>query len=78
MIYTALGGPVLGIFYKAVNTIDSMVGYKNDEYRYFGTAAARLDDAANFIPARLTALLMIAAAPLIGLNGKRAMAMWKL
>ena len=77
MFFMAIGGVPLGFLYKAINTMDSMVGYKNDEYRYFGTAAARLDDAANFIPARLTALLMIAAAPLIGLNGKRAMAMWK-
>ena len=67
----------MGFLYKAINTMDSMVGYKNDKYRYFGTAAARLDDVANFIPARLTALFMIAAAPLLGLDGKGAMAMWK-
>lgn len=62
MLYTALGGPVLGFVYKAVNTMDSMVGYKNDKYLYFGRAAAKLDDVVNFIPARISAYLMIAAA----------------
>ena len=61
MIYTFLGGPVLGLMYKAVNTMDSMVGYHNDRYEYFGKAAARLDDIVNFIPARLSALFMILA-----------------
>lgn len=65
MLYAALGGPVLGFLYKAVNTMDSMVGYKNDDYLYFGRAAAKLDDAANYIPARISACLMILAA-LIG------------
>lgn len=62
MLYTALGGPVLGFFYKAVNTMDSMVGYKNEKYLHFGRAAAKLDDFVNFIPARVSAWLMIAAA----------------
>ena len=62
MLYLAVGGPVLGFLYKAVNTMDSMIGYKNDEYLYFGRAAARLDDFANFLPARISAGLMIAAA----------------
>ena len=62
MIYTFLGGPVLGLMYKAVNTMDSMVGYHNDRYEYFGKAAARLDDIVNFIPARLSAGFMIMAA----------------
>lgn len=61
MIYTAIGGPVLGFFYKAVNTMDSMVGYKNDRYLYFGRAAAKLDDIVNFIPARISAVLMVIA-----------------
>ncbi|MCD8152506.1 MAG: cobalamin biosynthesis protein [Clostridiales bacterium] len=65
LIFLAVGGPVLGYFYKAVNTIDSMVGYKNERYRHFGTAAARLDDAVNFLPSRIAALLMIAAAGLL-------------
>lgn len=62
MLYTAIGGPVLGFVYKAVNTMDSMLGYKNDKYMYFGRFAARLDDVVNFIPARISAYLMIAAA----------------
>ncbi len=61
MLYLALGGPAAGFFYKAVNTMDSMVGYKNERYLYFGRAAARLDDVLNFIPSRLAALLMIAS-----------------
>ena len=61
-----LFGGIGGIFYKAVNTMDSMTGYKNARYRYFGTAAARLDDVMNFIPARLTALTMILACYLPG------------
>lgn len=56
-----LGGPVLGWIYKAVNTMDSMVGYKNDKYLYLGRAAAKLDDLLNFIPARLCAWVMIFA-----------------
>ena len=59
LIYLAIGGPVLGIAYKAINTMDSMVGYRNDKYIDFGRAAAKLDDVANFIPSRLSAWLMI-------------------
>jgi adenosylcobinamide-phosphate synthase len=66
LFYMILFGGIGGIFYKAVNTMDSMTGYKNARYRYFGTAAARLDDVMNFIPARLTALLMILACCLPG------------
>lgn len=65
MLYLAMGGPVLGFFYKAVNTMDSMVGYKNENYLYFGKAAAKLDDAVNYIPARISACLMIAVAFLL-------------
>lgn len=61
MLYTALGGPVLGFLYKAVNTMDSMIGYKNDRYLYFGRVAAKLDDVVNFVPARISACLMVAA-----------------
>lgn len=75
LFYMALGGPVLGWVYKAVNTMDSMVGYKNEKYYYFGFAAAKLDDLVNFIPARLSAFVMIAAAFLTGLDGKNA---WKI
>lgn len=79
MLYTALGGPVLGFFYKAINTMDSMVGYKNDKYLYFGKAAAKLDDVVNFIPARISAYLMILAAFLGGksFNGKQAVKIYK-
>lgn len=62
MLCLAVGGPVVGFLYKAVNTMDSMVGYKNDTYLYFGRAAAKLDDVVNYIPARISAALMIAAA----------------
>lgn len=74
MLYSAVGGPVFGFLYKAVNTMDSMIGYKNDRYLYFGRTAAKLDDAVNFIPARISAWLMIAAAFLLGRNfdGKNA------
>lgn len=66
MIYTAIGGPILGFMYKAINTMDSMVGYKNDKFLYFGRAAAKLDDAVNFIPSRISAYLMIFSAYLSG------------
>lgn len=59
MLFLALGGSAAGFFYKAVNTMDSMVGYKNDRYLYFGRAAAKLDDVLNFIPSRVSAYLMI-------------------
>ena len=62
MFYMMIGGALLGFAYKAVNTMDSMVGYKNEKYLYFGTAAAKLDDVVNFIPARLSAWFMIGAA----------------
>ena len=68
MFYIALFGPVGGCLYKAVNTMDSMVGYKNKRYADFGTVAARTDDVFNFIPARLAALLMILAAKLGGFD----------
>ena len=79
ILYTALGGPILGFFYKAVNTMDSMVGYKNERYLYFGRAAAKLDDAVNFIPSRISAYLMILAAFLGGrdFDGKRAYRIYK-
>ena len=77
MLYLMLFGAVGGFFYKAINTMDSMVGYKNETYIDFGRAAAKLDDAANYIPARLSALGMIAAAGLIGLDAKNARRIWK-
>jgi len=77
ILYCAIGGAGLGMIYKAINTMDSMVGYKNKRYRYFGTAAARLDDIANFIPARLSGLIMILASGLGGLNMKNAAKIFK-
>lgn len=65
MFYGWIGGAPMAYFYKAVNTMDSMVGYKNDRYRYYGTAAARLDDLVNLIPARLSAILLILAYELV-------------
>lgn len=75
--YIILGGPILGYIYKAVNTMDSMVGYKNEKYLYFGRAAARLDDLLNFIPSRLAAYSMIAAAYILGYDGKNALRIYK-
>lgn len=72
LFYMMIGGAVLGFAYKAINTMDSMIGYKNEKYQYFGTAAARLDDAANYIPSRLSAWLMIAASCILGLDWRNA------
>lgn len=72
LLYLALGGVPLGAFYKAVNTMDSMVGYQNDRYLYFGRAAARLDDLLNLIPSRLAGGLMCLAARPAGFDGKNA------
>ena len=77
LFWMILGGPVAGFVYKAINTMDSMVGYKNDQYLYFGRCAAKLDDAANYIPARLSGLGMIAAAALTGFDGRNAARIWK-
>lgn len=70
LFWMGLFGAAGGFFYKAVNTMDSMIGYKNEKYLYFGRAAARTDDLVNFIPARLSALLMISACPPLGLDAK--------
>ncbi|MGN0482038.1 MAG: adenosylcobinamide-phosphate synthase CbiB [Lachnospiraceae bacterium] len=79
LLYLALGGPVLGFLYKAVNTMDSMIGYKNDRYLFFGRTAAKLDDVVNFLPARVCALLFIAAACVLGkeFHGKAAWRIWR-
>lgn len=66
LFYMMLGGAPLALTYKAVNTMDSMVGYKNEKYLHFGRAAAKLDDGANYLPSRIAALLWIAAAALTG------------
>ncbi len=72
MLFMAIGGAPLMFLYKGINTMDSMVGYKNDKYLYFGRCAAKLDDVANFIPARLSGWLMVAASGLTGFNWKNA------
>ncbi|MBI5136539.1 MAG: cobalamin biosynthesis protein CobD [Nitrospirae bacterium] len=71
LFYLMLGGPALALAYKAVNTADSMIGYRDERYVHFGWAAARLDDVANWIPARLTALLLLIAALLTGAGARR-------
>lgn len=73
LFYALIGGAPLAMAYKAVNTLDSMVGYRNEQYHAFGWAGARLDDAANFIPARLTALILILVAMVRGLNWREAL-----
>ena len=75
MFYMFLGGVPLAFLYKGINTMDSMVGYKNDKFLYFGRCAAKLDDLANLLPARITGLVMIGAAFVLGLDGKNA---WKI
>ncbi|MBR4749428.1 MAG: cobalamin biosynthesis protein CobD [Abditibacteriota bacterium] len=73
LIWMFFFGAAGGFFYKSVNTMDSMLGYKNQKYLYFGRAAARLDDLVNYVPARLSALLMAACCPLCGLDAKNAL-----
>ena len=72
LFWLALGGPVAGMAFKAISTLDSMVGYKNERYLELGWASARMDDLVNFIPARLTAVLMVMAAPLAWLSSRNA------
>ena len=77
LFWLMLGGPVAGFMYKAINTMDSMVGYKNENYLYFGRVAAKLDDVVNFLPSRLAALSMIVAAPFVRLDDRNAARIWK-
>ena len=77
LFWMMIGGAVWGFGYKAVNTMDSMVGYKNREFRYFGTCAAITDDVVNFLPARLAALFMIAASFLLRMDAGNAARIWK-
>ncbi|NJC87825.1 MAG: cobalamin biosynthesis protein CobD [Desulfuromonas sp.] len=72
LFYLGLGGPVAGMLYKAASTLDSMVGYRNERYREFGWAAARLDDLLNWLPARLTTLLLVCACLPLGLDARKA------
>ena len=77
LLYMLLGGAPLALTYKAINTMDSMVGYKNERYLHFGRAAAKLDDIANFLPSRIAALLWIAAAALTGNDARNAWRIWR-
>ena len=72
-----IGGAPLGFFYKSVNTMDSMIGYRNEHYQYFGTAAAKLDDILNYIPARISAYLMILAAFFARYDAKEAFRVYR-
>jgi adenosylcobinamide-phosphate synthase len=72
LFFAMIGGVPLAMAYRAINTLDSMLGYRNECYKYFGTAAARLDDIANYLPARITGVCMIAAAFFLRLDYKRS------
>ncbi len=77
LFYMGIGGAVGAFFYKSVNTMDSMIGYKDEKYADIGRFAAKLDDVLNYIPSRLTALLMILSAPLFKLDSRNAFRIWK-
>ena len=77
LLYMLLGGAPLALTYKAINTMDSMLGYKNEKYFYFGRCAAKLDDAANWLPSRLAGLLWVAAAALTGNSAAGAWKIWR-
>lgn len=72
MLFMAIGGAPLGVFYKAINTLDSMVGYKNETYANFGKASAKVDDAVNFIPARLAGIMIAVSAFFAGFDARNA------
>ena len=77
LLYMLLGGAPLALTYKAINTMDSMLGYKNEKYLYFGRAAAKLDDAANYLPSRIAGLLWAATAALTGNSASGAWKIWR-
>ncbi len=77
LFYLLIGAAPLALIYKAVNTMDSMVGYKNELYLHFGRTAAKLDDAANYLPSRISALLLIAVCGCCGGDPKRAWRIWR-
>ena len=77
LLYMLIGGAPLALTYKAINTMDSMLGYKNEKYLYFGRIPAKLDDVANYIPSRLAGLLWCAAAALTGSDAKGAWRIWR-
>ena len=77
MIFMAVGGAPLGFFYKAVNTMDSMIGYKNEKYADIGRTAAKLDDVLNFLPSHITALALVLVSFILGYDGKNAFRIWR-
>ena len=77
LLYMLIGGAPLALAYKAINTMDSMLGYKNEKYLYFGRVPAKLDDVANYIPSRLAGLLWVAAAAFTGNDAKGAWRIWR-
>lgn len=77
IMYMSLFGAVGGFFYKSVNTMDSMIGYKNEKYADIGRFSAKLDDVLNFLPSRITAVVMIFSSCILGFNGKNAYKIWK-
>ena len=77
MLYMAIGGIPLMFLYKGINTMDSMLGYKNDKYLYFGRCAARLDDVANYIPARISGWLMALSTVFVGMDTKNAVKIYR-
>lgn len=77
MFYIALGGAAGGFFYKAANTMDSMIGYRNERYAELGRCAAKLDDVLNYVPSRISALLMVTVCPILRLDGKNAFRIWR-
>ncbi len=78
LLYLVLGGPPLALAYKAINTLDSMVGHLDDRYRHFGWASARMDDLVNWVPARLTALLIVLAAGVVGCDTSAVRRAWRI
>jgi len=77
LLYMGLGGAAGAFLYKSVNTMDSMIGYKDEKYADIGRFAAKTDDVLNYIPSRLTAILMVISAPIAGLDGRNAFRIWK-
>lgn len=77
LFYACIGGPPLAMAYRAINTLDSMLGYKNEKYLHLGWASARLDDIAGYLPARITGIFMVMAAWLANRNWRGALACWK-
>ena len=77
LLYMLIGGAPLALTYKAINTMDSMLGYKNEKYLYFGRVPAKLDDVANYIPSRLAGLLWVAAAAFTHNDAKGAWKIWR-